>query len=84
MQMARWKFSPEIAQLFGLWFADRFAQMQPRLFQTAGTFFQVAFGAGRDHILPTGAPPARARHHMIKGQIPARAAILARKLISQK
>ena len=84
MQMARWKLSPEIAQLFGLRFADRFAQMQARLFQTAGPFFQVTFGAGRNHIFPTGAPAARARHHMIKGQIAARTAILARKLIAQK
>ena len=50
-------------------------------------FQQIASAASGYNIFPSGAPPARARDHMVKGQIlrlELTAAILAAKLIAQK
>src|SRR5690242_1432478 len=61
--------------------------MHMRLMRQAVAFAQVAGLAGGDDVLPIGAPAARARHHMVEGQVRRRralAAILAAEAIAQE
>ena len=64
--------------------ARRTAQAHTRVLQRLVGLFQVAGRTGSDDVFPACDPTARAWHHMVKGQFPPRAAILATEFVPQK
>ncbi len=60
------------------------ANAHPSLFGCASALLHIARSASRDDVFPACLSAQSARGYMVKGKVPARAAILALKAVTQK
>ena len=84
MKVVRRKFAAMIAQFFRPGLPWRFAKRHANLTQAFRALFQIAFSTSGHDVFPAGDPTSRAWHHMIKGQISTRTAVLTAEFVPEK